>query len=155
MSKDNKVVEMEGKVKEGTIESTKVKGKSVNSDDELKVTVDNEFITVSDGANYVKGYRQLTIGEHEYVKNKQNKFKNVRVRGDKDFTLTPKEEYKDNDNSNYDIWASLLVEWSLDQDINKTNIKNQRKLSPVLYKFLEIAKEENGLAKTKDDEEKN
>lgn len=151
MSEDKKVVDMEERkelVGDGEDKTSK-------KEDKFDVTIDNEFITISDGTNYVKGYKQLTVGEHEYVKNKQNKFKNVRVRGDKDFTLTPKEEYKDNDNPNYDIWASLLVEWSLDQAINKTNIKNQRKLSPVLYKFLEVAKKENGLAKAEDDAAKN
>lgn len=160
MSEDNKVVEMEERKElvEGGSEPREKKRSDNVKKNEMKVDVDKvkDTIVVSRGNDFVKGFRFLQVDAKEHYKDLVSNFDSARLRGKNDVTVTRnKDGYKKTKNPNYILWDNLLTDWSKDEPINKTDVGKERRLGPLLYKFLEVAKEENELNKTEADEAKN
>lgn len=122
---------------------------------EINVEVTDEQIIVERGEDFIEGEKYMEFGFREYIKDKIQSFKSIRVKGDDDYIMTP-EDYEAKNNPNFKILGKMLTAWSNDDNITLNRIKKEKKLTQLFDEFIDRVKDVNNLKqKKKDDEAKN
>lgn len=106
---------------------------------------DEDVIKFEDGDLYIEGKVKMSYGFKKRMQNIQRPSK-MRYKGDEDIIMYM-EDYDDRKDSDLLILKEQLTEWSKDESISFSSIKNDTELGNLFDKFLEKVKDINNLSK--------
>ena len=109
----------------------------------MEVTNVDGILRVEDGDRFVEGKAKMSYGYKRKMKNLQRPNK-MRYKGDDDIIMYM-EDYDDKKDIDLNILNKQLTDWSRDDAITFSNIKEDEELGDLFDKFLEEVKEINNL----------
>lgn len=119
---------------------------------EISVDVTDEKIIVTRGEDFVEGDKIPSLGQKKKIQNIMRP-KKMRVRDEEDVTMYL-DDYSYNKDMDLYILNKMLTGWSKDKKITQSNLLKEKKLVPLLEKFVEKFKKINDIGKKQEDDEK-